>query len=109
MTLVSLRHFANLAGEAAGPEPCGEVFMKNTRRSGSGNGTGLSSTASTTEKIAMLTPMPSANADTAASEKLGLRHSVRSASLISAIRVSTDPPGRMRRLDTLDARNAGLD
>ena len=45
--------------------------MNMTRRSGSGNGTGFSNTALTTEKIAVFAPMPSARAATAAIVKLG--------------------------------------
>src|SRR6185503_10653657 len=75
----------------AGPEPCGDVFMKNTRRSGSGKGTGLSRTVLTTEKIAVFTPMPNASAEIAAREKLGFRKRVRRACLMSAIRMSTVP------------------
>ena len=43
------------------------MFINMTRRSGSGNGTGLSRTALTTEKMAVFAPMPSASAATAAS------------------------------------------
>ena len=48
----------NLAGEAAGPDPCGDTFIRTTTRSGSGRFNGVSITALTTEKIAVLTPMP---------------------------------------------------
>ena len=65
------RQCVNFAGEAAGPEPCGEVFMNNTMRSGSGTATGFSSTALTTEKIAVFAPMPSVSAATAASVNAG--------------------------------------
>ena len=52
--------------------------MKNTSRSASGNGTGLSRTAFTTEKMAVLAPIPSASAATVAKVKAGLRRSIRS-------------------------------
>ncbi len=48
-------------------------------RSGSANPSGSSSTAFTTEKIAVLAPIPSASAATAARVKPGLRRSARSA------------------------------
>jgi hypothetical protein len=67
-----------LAGDAAGPEPCGDVFMKTTRRSGSGKDTGLNSTALTTENTAVLTPMPSVSAATAARVNAGLCRNIRS-------------------------------
>src|SRR4249919_1537033 len=46
--------------------------MNITTRSGSGTATGLSSTAFTTEKIAVLAPMPSVRAATAARVNAGL-------------------------------------
>ena len=46
--------------------------MKTTTRSGSATATGFSSTALTTEKIAVLAPMPSVRAATAARVKAGL-------------------------------------
>ena len=46
--------------------PRGDTFMKTTTRSGSGTATGFSSTALTTEKMAVLAPMPSVSAATAA-------------------------------------------
>ena len=54
------------------------MFMNITSRSGSGNGTGFSSTAFTTEKIAVLIPMPSVSAAIAAIVNAGLRGNSRS-------------------------------
>ena len=45
--------------------------MKRTMRSGSGNGAGLSRTEFTTEKIAVLVPMPRVKGSTAASGESG--------------------------------------
>src|SRR6202030_1038674 len=66
------------AGEAAGPEPRGDVFMSITSRSGSGKGTGFNRTASTMEKIAVLAPIPRVNAATAVKVKLGVWRNIRS-------------------------------
>src|SRR5437667_7301621 len=52
--------------------------MKKTTRSGSGAFTGLRSTALTTEKMAVLAPIPSVSAATAASVNAGALMSVRS-------------------------------
>ena len=61
----------NFAGDAPGPDPCGDVFINATMRSGSGAAIGLSRTALTTEKIAVFAPMPSVSAATAASVNAG--------------------------------------
>ena len=63
--------------------------MKITTRSGSGTATGFSSTALTTEKIAVLVPMPSVSAATAASVKAGLCANIRSACFKSCKSVSS--------------------
>src|SRR5258708_37723651 len=52
--------------------------MNMTTRSGSGTATGFSSTAFTTEKIAVLAPMPSVSAATAARVNAGLCANMRS-------------------------------
>jgi hypothetical protein len=52
--------------------------MNSTRRSGSGTETGRSRTALTTEKIAVLTPIPRVSAATAASVNPGLCANIRS-------------------------------
>jgi hypothetical protein len=83
----------NLAGDAAAPWPCGDVFMNITSRFGSGKGTGLSKTALTTEKIAVLAAMPSASAETAAMVNAAFSRNIRIACLTSFSRVS------MHRLD----------
>ncbi len=63
--------------------------MKITNRSGSGTEAGLNSTAFTTEKIAVLVPMPSVSAATAASVKAGLWTNIRSACFRSCNRWSS--------------------
>src|SRR6185295_1304382 len=83
----------NLAGEAAAPCPCGDVFMNITSRFGSGKGTGLSRTALTSEKIAVLAAMPRASAETAAMVNAAFSRNIRIACLTSFSRVS------MNRLD----------
>ena len=67
----------NFAGDEPDPDPRGDVLMKTTTRSGSGNDSGLSKTALTTEKMAVLTPMPSVSAATAASVNAGLCRNIR--------------------------------
>jgi hypothetical protein len=62
--------------------------MNTTIRSGSGNDTGRSRTALTTEKMAVLAPMPSVRAATAASENAGVCQNIRSACLRSFREVS---------------------
>src|SRR5688572_5507497 len=91
MTVVSCRQCANFAGDEAGP-PCPSRFMlmKNTMRSGSGNGSGFSRTALTTEKIAVLAPIPRANADTAAAVNTAFWRNIRSACLRSCRKSSTE-------------------
>jgi hypothetical protein len=59
-----------------------------TSRSGSANGSGRSSTALTTEKIAELAPMPKASATTATSVKPGFFKSIRTPYLMSCQSVS---------------------
>ena len=75
------------------PEPCGDVFMNMTRRSGSGNGTGFNKTAFTTEKIAVFVPIPSANAASAATVKAGFFPNIRSECFRSLKKASMRPPG----------------
>ena len=53
--------------------------MNCTMRSGSGYGSGRSKTAFTTEKMAVLAPMPSASVSTATVVKPGFLRSMRSA------------------------------
>src|SRR4051812_15032016 len=87
-----------MAGEAAGPPgPFGDGLTKTTTRSGSATPTGFSSTAFTTEKIAVLAPMPSVSAATAASVNAGLCANMRSDCLRSRMKDSI-----------LDLRRAGL-
>jgi hypothetical protein len=77
ITLVCCRQRANFAGDATGSDPCGNVVIKNTARSGSGAESGRRRTASSTEKIAVLAPIPRVRAATAASVKAGALISVR--------------------------------
>ena len=70
---------ANFAGDPPGFLPCGETTWSHTIRSGSGNGAGVKNTVLTIEKMAVVAPMPSARAPTAASVKPGLRRSERTA------------------------------
>ena len=84
------RQWVNLAGDAPEKLPWGEVVWKMTIRSGSGYATGLSSTALTMEKMAVLAPMPSASAPTAARVKPGLLRNARMACLASVSRSAKD-------------------
>ena len=68
----------NFAGERPAVDALRRRRLNITRRSGSGNGTGFSSTALTTEKMAVLAPMPSASAATAAAVKPRLCPNIRS-------------------------------
>src|SRR5690606_10407462 len=85
----------NFAGDATGPAGLPlALFMIETIRSGSSNGIGFSSTALTTEKIAVLTPMPSISAASAVNVKPGLSRNPLSACFRSSssvlIRVTRD-------------------
>ena len=71
-TSVCSRQCRNFAGDAPGPEPWGDVFMKSTSRSESGNGAGFSKTEFTIEKIAVFAPIPIVSAVTAAAVNPGL-------------------------------------
>ena len=73
----------NLGTEPPGLAPFGDVLTNVTSRSGSGNGSGLSSTLFTTEKMAVLAPMPSVNAASAAAVKPGVCRNIRSECLRS--------------------------
>jgi hypothetical protein len=64
------------------------VFTNCTSVSGSGNGTGFRSTAFTTEKTAMLTPMPSVSAAIAVAVNSLFSRNSRQACLMSLRRVS---------------------
>src|SRR6185503_14711566 len=94
-----------LAGDAAGPvgEPL-SAFINWMSVSGSGNGTGFKSTALTTEKIAMLTPMPSVSAASAVAVNSLFSRNIRHACLMSFVIVSI---GRQlfvaQRLERIDA------
>src|SRR2546430_844219 len=60
---------ANLAGDALGPDPWGDVFISRTMRSACGKGGGLRRTALTIEKMAVFRPIPMASAATAVAVK----------------------------------------
>src|SRR5262245_9769638 len=79
------RHSMNFAGETLVPkaEPSRRIWSW-TMRSGSGNGTGFRTTALTTEKIAVVVPMPSAIAATAVTANTGLVRNTRNACLRSS-------------------------
>src|SRR6516164_8844082 len=94
----------NLAGDAAGPPgPRGDVLMKTTTWSESGMPTGLRRTAFTTEKIAVLAPIPSVIAATAASVNAGLCQNIRSECFKSLKKDS------MGWLDGGDDENVGVE
>ena len=76
--VVCSRQMLNLGTDAPGLVPLGPTFMKLTIRSGSGYGSGLSSTVFTTEKIAVLAPIPSMSAATAAIVNPGVCRNMRS-------------------------------
>src|SRR5882757_6419625 len=67
--------------EAPPPLPSGDACMNSTMRSASGYVSGLRSTVSTTVKIALLMPMPSARAATAKPVNPGLVRNMRTACL----------------------------
>src|SRR5882672_12764313 len=99
---VCCRHRLNFVGDAAGPEPFGDVFMNATMRSGSGNGTDFSRTVLTTEKIAVFAPIPSVSAAMAATVNPGVCRNMRSECLRSRKKVSM----RASFLDVLDGDGA---
>jgi hypothetical protein len=74
---VCSRQCWNFAGEAALNAPSGEEVWNTTTRSASGSGTGFRRTALMIEKIAVLAPIPSASAATAAMLKPGLCRNMR--------------------------------
>ena len=77
-----------LGRRGVGARAFGLVLMKKTRRSAWGKARGRSNTALTTEKMAVLTPMPRVRAATAASAKAGLWEKMRRACRTSRSRVS---------------------
>src|SRR6266850_5797556 len=103
-TSLCARQWTNFAGEAPGSDPCRDVFIKNTTRSASGAATGRSRTAFTTEKIAVLAPMPSVSAAIAASVNARALISVRSAYFRSFSSPSMTPPMSNARGGGLDGR-----
>jgi hypothetical protein len=82
------RQSRKFAGATGFQPSCSTV----TSRDGSRYGSGRSSTALTTEKIAVFAPMPSASVSTATAVKPGFLRIVRTPNLTSCIRVSTKPP-----------------
>src|ERR1017187_9321257 len=87
-TWVCRRQTLYFGTEAAGKLPCGDEFMSITMRSGSGNGSGSRSTASITEKMAVLAPIPKASTAMAVAVKPGLWRSTRKACRMSGTNVS---------------------
>jgi hypothetical protein len=78
------------AGDDAGPPATPLfVFTNCTRESGSAYATGFNNTALTTEKIAMLTPMPSVNVAIAVAVNSLLSRNSFHACLMSLAMVST--------------------
>ena len=65
--------------ENSGQPPSGLLSQIRTRRSGSANGSGRSTTVLTTEKIAVFAPMPSASVSNAMSVKPGVFTNILSA------------------------------
>jgi hypothetical protein len=65
------RQLLNFAADVRSNDPCGKVVMNAYSRSASGYGTGFNNTASTTEKIAVFAPIPSARVRTATVVKPG--------------------------------------
>src|SRR5436190_9842579 len=66
-----LRKSSNRPGPRGFGSPSTDLFHRNTIRPGSANGSGLSSAALTTLKMAVLAPMPSASVRTATAENPG--------------------------------------
>ena len=96
--MVCARQWLNLAGDpAAKPLPLALVCRKTTSRSASGNGSVFSSTALTTEKIAVLAPIPRASAATAASVNPGLRRNRRSECRVSLARSANEITGVLQQ------------
>src|ERR1017187_7941823 len=87
-TWVCRRQALYLGTEAPGPLPCEDDVSSTTMRSGSGKARGLSRTVLTTEKMAVLAPIPSASAEIAVAVKPGLWRSIRKACLRSIQKVS---------------------
>ncbi len=83
------RQSTKLGGEALkrGKPRSGLASISSTSRSGSGYGSGAMSTVLTTLKMAVLAPIPRANARSAASERAGLLASARTAKRRSFQRV----------------------
>src|SRR5688572_7396498 len=110
MTVVCWRQCANLAGDAPGPPgPCRLVFINNTTLSGSGYGSGFSRTALTTEKIAVLAPMPNARAATAAAVNTRFCRNIRNVCLRSCRNSSTSPSGQRIHHDPLQLDTVSYD
>ena len=70
--------------EAAGPAALRGAVHQDDDAVGSGNGSGFSSTVLTTEKMAVLAPIPRASAEMAVAVKPGLWRNMRKACLTSA-------------------------
>src|SRR5437867_4389285 len=88
----------NLRVVGVAPATVPGVFVNSTNRSGSGNGAGFSNTELTTEKIAVLVPIPSVRAATAAAVKPGLCRKIRSECRMSWRNVSMTVRRREARI-----------
>src|ERR1051326_1735051 len=92
------RHALNFASDAFAYAPSGAVVRKKTRRDESGYDRDLSRTALTSEKTAVLAPMPMARVKTATTANPGLRRRDRSAYATSWVRAANETPRRSRRI-----------
>ena len=92
------RQLLNFAADVRSNDPCGKVVTNAYSRSASGYGTGFNNTASTTEKIAVFAPIPSARVRTATVAKPGdfrkLRRAYRTS--WSKASIETSAPVRIR-------------
>src|SRR5581483_1021684 len=86
-TRVCCRQMLYLGTEAPGNAPCGVFVCRVTMRSGSGKASGFRSTVSTTLKMAVLAPIPSARAAMAVMVKPGLCRKTRMECRISLDKV----------------------
>src|SRR5262245_12877862 len=108
----SSRHSMSFVGETLVPNTAlSRRICSWTMRSGSGKGTGFRTTALTTEKIAVVVPIPSAIAVTAVTANTGLVRNTRNACLRSSSSLVTtfSSPSRSfvaQRLERVDAARA---
>src|SRR5579864_4693802 len=103
-TCFCARQMLYLGTDAPAKLPSGVAFMSCTMRSGWGYGSGFNSTVLTTEKMAVLAPMPRASAEIAVMVKPGLCRSMRSACFrsLSIVSIFVRPPLPDRRSNLPD-------